>query len=93
MRHIRRWLGALHRALPLMYAAPASAQNKGVVGLYVSDLQTGDTLSSRGDELFPTASVIKLPILVELFHQIQRDGARWTDPLTLIDTSQAAGTN
>ncbi|MGH7634818.1 MAG: serine hydrolase, partial [Gemmatimonadaceae bacterium] len=35
----------------------------GVVGYSIIDLDTGDTLSRRGDETFPTASLIKVSIL------------------------------
>src|SRR5690349_22976846 len=37
----------------------------GVVGYSIIDLDTGDTLSRRGDETFPTASLIKVPIRSE----------------------------
>ena len=67
------------------------ARHKGVVGLSVIDLQTGDTLSIRGNEPFPTASVIKLPILVELFHQMRTSRIRWSDPIALTAADQVGG--
>ncbi len=41
----------------------------GVIGVAAKDLRTGETVLVHADSLFPTASVIKLPILVELFYQ------------------------
>jgi len=42
----------------------------GVVGVYVKHLETGATAEVRADELFPTASMIKVPILVTVFDRI-----------------------
>lgn len=67
------------------------AQHKGVVGLSIIDLTNGDTLSIRGHDPFPTASIIKLPILVELFHQMKSGRIRWEDPLLLIDADRVPG--
>jgi beta-lactamase class A len=47
----------------------ADAHLDGVLGLYVHDLATGATVELRPDELFPTASSIKLAVLYELYRQ------------------------
>ena len=39
----------------------------GDVGIYVRHLRTGRTAALRADETFPTASMVKVPILVGLF--------------------------
>jgi beta-lactamase class A len=67
------------------------AQHKGQVGLALIDLATGEKLSIRGEQQFPSASVIKLPILVELFHQIQKGPLKLTDPITLLASDQRPG--
>jgi beta-lactamase class A len=41
----------------------------GVLGVYVEDLATGTRLERRADQVFPTASSIKLAILYELYRQ------------------------
>lgn len=41
----------------------------GVLGVYVEDLSTGTTVELHADEVFPTASSIKLAVLYELYHQ------------------------
>jgi beta-lactamase class A len=48
-------------------------------------------LSIRGSERFPSASVIKVPILVELFQQVQRGPLALTDPLVLLAADQRPG--
>ncbi len=44
----------------------------GTVGFYVRHLETGATASGNADEAFPTASMIKLPLLVTLYDQVDR---------------------
>ena len=67
------------------------ATHKGTVGLWVKDLKSGETLSIRGSEQFPSASVIKVPILVELFHQIQKGPLKLTDPIIMLASDQRPG--
>jgi beta-lactamase class A len=50
----------------------ACAEFGGRVGFYVQHLETGIEASRRPDELFPTASMIKVPILVTLFDAIEK---------------------
>lgn len=45
---------------------------RGVVGVSVRNLATGEGLSMRGDEKFPSASLIKVPILVALLEEVER---------------------
>ena len=43
----------------------------GRMGWHLEDLATGQVHQYRADERFPTASVIKIAVLVELFHQAE----------------------
>lgn len=53
----------------------------GAIGVAIQDLASGRAILRHADEVFPTASVIKLAVLVELFRQDQRGGAaRLIDP-------------
>ena len=45
---------------------------RGTAGIYVRHLRTGATVAIRSDELFPTASMIKVPILVGVFDRMER---------------------
>ena len=44
----------------------------GVLGVAITDLATGQQLLHNADQVFPTASVIKLAVLAELYHQEQQ---------------------
>ena len=49
-----------------------AAQNfQGDVGIYVRHLSTGRTASLHDSELFPTASLVKVPILLAMFQKIE----------------------
>ncbi len=84
--HAQRPLGELRRELE-----SRTARHRGVIGLAIIDLRSGDTLSIRGTERFPTASIIKLPILVEVFHQMRFGRLRWEDPLVMLDADRVGG--
>jgi beta-lactamase class A len=43
----------------------------GDVGIYVKHLKTGEVFSVNADSLFPSASIVKVPILVGIFDMIE----------------------
>lgn len=45
---------------------------RGEVGIYVRHLGTGETAAVEADTLFPTASMIKIPIAAGIFDQIEK---------------------
>lgn len=49
----------------------AAAAHDGVMGIYVKDLTSGQTFAVNPDIVFPQASSIKIPILIELMRQAQ----------------------
>jgi len=49
----------------------ASASYSGRVGIYLKDLHTGKTWQYNPDRLFPSASLIKLPIMAAVFEKIK----------------------
>lgn len=79
----------LHRALDSIAAA-----HRGVVGYSVHNLDTGERLSRRGDEKFPTASLIKVAVLVTLFDLVEKNMMSLDDRLTMskIDKVPGSGT-
>ncbi len=79
----------LHRTLDSIASA-----HHGVVGYAVHNLDTGERLARRGDEKFPTASLIKLPVLVTLFDLVERGAISLDDRLTIskIDKVPGSGT-
>ena len=78
---------ALHRTLDAIAAA-----HHGVLGYAVHNLDTGEAFSLRGDETFPTASLIKVPILVTLYDLAAQKDLSLDDPLTVLKIDQVPGT-
>jgi beta-lactamase class A len=58
-------------------------QFDGVMGVEIRDLTDGREFALNADDVFPTASSIKLPLLAELYRQSQKGmGAKLTDLYT-----------
>lgn len=51
----------------------------GTVGVYVRHLKTGESAQINADSLFPTASLIKVPILVKMFDKIDKGALKYHD--------------
>jgi beta-lactamase class A len=83
---VRTDTSALRRTLD----AIASAHH-GVLGYSVLNLDTGERLSLRGDETFPTASLIKVPILVTLYDLAEQKQLSLDDPITVLKIDQVPG--
>ncbi|MBL0172987.1 MAG: serine hydrolase [Gemmatimonadaceae bacterium] len=58
----------------------------GDVGVYIKHLRTGRTAAVHADELFPTASLIKVPILLGTFDAMQRGQLSYDSLLTFRDS-------
>jgi beta-lactamase class A len=71
-----------------------ASAHRGVVGYSVHNLDTGERLSLRGDEKFPTASLIKVAVLVTLFDLVEKGTMSLDDRLTMskIDKVPGSGT-
>ncbi|MGH7603636.1 MAG: serine hydrolase [Gemmatimonadaceae bacterium] len=63
----------------------------GVVGYSVIDLESGERISRRGDEKFPTASLIKVAILVTVYDLVSKGQLSLDDPLTVLKIDQVPG--
>jgi beta-lactamase class A len=77
---------ALRRTLDAIATA-----HHGVLGYTISNLDTGERLSLRGDETFPTASLVKVPILVTLYDLAEQKQLSLDDPLTVLKIDQVPG--
>ncbi len=63
----------------------------GRVGLAAKSIATGETIAVNADTLFPTASVIKLPVLVELFYQFGEGTLTPNQPIKLEENANVPG--
>ena len=77
---------ALHRTLDSL-----STAHHGVVGYTVANLETGERLSRNGDEPFPTASLIKVPIAVAMMEQVATGHLSLDDRITVLRIEKVPG--
>ena len=63
----------------------------GVVGISVRNLATGEQLSIRGGEKYPSASLIKVPILVTLMDEVERGRMELGERSTMIARDRVGG--
>lgn len=62
----------------------------GTIGVRVTS-STGDTYAYNGSRLFGAASTVKIPLMIELFRQVDRNERTLDDVYTLCDDDRAAG--
>jgi beta-lactamase class A len=63
----------------------------GKVSLLAKNLDTGKSYELHADDPVPTASTIKLPIMVELFAEAEEGKLDWNQKLQLTDRDQVSG--
>lgn len=64
---------------------------EGVAGVHVVDLTTGDRFAVRDELVFPQASAIKVPILLELFRRAETDPDLLRKRIELTDEVRTGG--
>ena len=67
------------------------SQFKGKVSLFAKNLDTGVIYELGGDDRVPTASTIKIAIMVEAFARVSEGKAKWTDELVLTKEKKVGG--
>jgi beta-lactamase class A len=61
----------------------------GTLGIAVRNLDTGESFAVNGDARFPTASLIKVAVMVETYHQIAEGKFRAETAVTLAESDKA----
>ncbi len=61
----------------------------GEMGLYAKNLDTGETIAVNADQRFPTASLIKLAVLAEVYRQLDAGTLRKDQTVILRDADKA----
>jgi beta-lactamase class A len=74
-----------HRLAPLIKA------HKGKVAIAVKHLESGETYFLDADRVMPTASLIKLPILIDAYLQADAGRFKLTDKVVLEDADKVSG--
>jgi len=63
----------------------------GRLGVAVKHLGTGEAASLNGDEIFPTASVFKVPVIVELYRQVEGGTVSLDERVVLREADKVPG--
>jgi beta-lactamase class A len=61
-------------------------------GIYIKCLETGDEIAINADRQMDTMSVIKIPLMVEAFRQIEAGKFGLSDQITLTEAAKRPGT-
>lgn len=67
------------------------SQFKGKVSLFAKNLETGFTYELGGDDRVPTASTIKVAVMIEAFARVAEGKTKWTDELVLTKEKKVGG--
>jgi len=68
------------------------ASSPAVTGLMAVDLTSGETFAFNENQVFPQASAIKVPILIEVYQQAQQKRFNLSDKLTIAPDEAVGGT-
>lgn len=66
---------------------------KGDVGIYIKNLRTGKTVTINADTIFPTASMVKIPILIGMMDKLKRGEYQYHQELIYKDSLLYAGSD
>jgi len=58
----------------------------GDIGIYVKNLRTGKVVTINADTIFPTASIVKVPILLGIMDKIEKGELQYDSSLTYKDS-------
>jgi D-alanyl-D-alanine carboxypeptidase (penicillin-binding protein 5/6) len=70
---------------------PLISAHEGEVAVAVKHLKTGESFAHQADEPMPTASLIKLPIMVETYRQVAEGKIKLSDPVTFRNDDKTPG--
>jgi beta-lactamase class A len=65
----------------------------GDIGIYVKSLRTGKTAAINADTIFPTASIVKVPILLGIMDRINKGELEYDSAFTYKDSLLYAGSD
>lgn len=70
---------------------PLINAHQGEVAVLVKHLETGEEFAHRPDEVMPTASLIKFPVMVEVYRQAEQAGLDLQELVTLREEDKVPG--
>jgi beta-lactamase class A len=66
-----------------------AAKHRGKVSVYAKNLATGDSVTIDPQKPVATASVIKLPLMLQAFEQVKAGKIKLSDPVELTKTPES----
>src|SRR5687767_4828890 len=63
----------------------------GDIGIYIKNLKNGKTVTYNADTVFPTASIVKVPILLGIMDKLERGELKYDEELIYKDSLLYAG--
>ena len=63
----------------------------GTIGVYARNIETGAEISYKSDDKFPMASVYKIPIMVQVFREVDAGRLKLTDTIELTEADRRLG--
>lgn len=63
----------------------------GEIGIYIKEIKTGKTVAINADTVFPTASMVKVPILLGIMDKMNKGELSYHQPLVYKDSLLYAG--
>jgi beta-lactamase class A len=63
----------------------------GAIGIYARNIETGAEVSYKADDRFPMASVYKIPIMVQVFREVDAGRLNLTDRIELTEADKRLG--
>ncbi len=63
----------------------------GTIGVYARNIETGGEITYKSDERFPMASVYKIPIMVQVFREVDAGRLNLTDRMELTEADKRLG--
>ena len=63
----------------------------GDIGIYIKNLRTGKTVSINADTIFPTASIVKVPIMIGVIDKMEKGELQYGQELIYKDSLLYAG--
>ncbi|MDR7127810.1 beta-lactamase class A [Algoriphagus sp. 4150] len=64
---------------------------QGDIGIYIEHLESGNVVEINSDSIFPTASIVKIPILLGIFDKIENGELHYHQPLIYHDSIKYGG--
>ena len=64
---------------------------EGEIGIYIKSLKSGKVVSINADSIFPTASIVKVPILIGIMDKMDKGELRYTQEFAYNDSVKYKG--